>query len=72
MLYNCKCKRNLQKQSNMPIKDSKYNYSTPFCRNRISIIYREFLCPDIQRIESVCSVRAMLKQVLFRLFQLHN
>ena len=34
-------------------------------------IYREFLCPDIQRIKRIGAVGAVFEQVLFRLVQLH-
>ena len=39
-------------------------------RNRINFLIWKLLYADIQRIESIRTVRAMLKQILFRLFQL--
>ena len=39
-------------------------------RNRINFLIWKLFCSDIQRIKRIRTVRAMLKQILFRLFQL--
>ena len=39
-------------------------------RNRINFLIWKLLYADIQRIESIRTVRAMLKQILFRFVQL--
>ena len=39
-------------------------------RNRINFLIWKLLYADIQRIESIGTVRAVLKQILFRPFQL--